>query len=51
MGGETTWPDTGPKSCVPVVFMIAFCKVEEPEYFRSLGAAGVIYKPSSYLQF
>ena len=30
---------------MPVVFMTAFCKLQEPDYFRSLGAAGVIYKP------
>jgi DNA-binding response OmpR family regulator len=47
MGGETTLARlrTDVKSSMPVVFMTAFCKVEEPEYFRSLGAAGVIYKP------
>jgi CheY-like chemotaxis protein len=47
MGGETTLARlrTDVKSSMPVVFMTAFCKVEEPDYFRSLGAAGVIYKP------
>jgi DNA-binding response OmpR family regulator len=47
MGGETTLVRlrTDVKSTMPVIFMTAFCKVKEPEYFRSLGAAGVIYKP------
>jgi len=47
MGGETTLARlrADVKSSMPVVFMTAFCKVEEPEYFTSLGAAGVIYKP------
>jgi CheY-like chemotaxis protein len=47
MDGETTLARlrTDVKSSMPVVFMTAFCKVEEPEYFRTLGAAGVIYKP------
>lgn len=33
------------RSSIPVVFMTAFCKLRQPDYFRSLGAAGVIYKP------
>jgi len=47
MGGVTTLARlrTDIKSRMPVVFMTAFCKVQEPDYFRSLGAAGVIYKP------
>jgi CheY-like chemotaxis protein len=47
MGGVTTLArlrtDVAPR--MPVVFMTAFCKIQEPDYFRSLGAAGVIYKP------
>jgi DNA-binding response OmpR family regulator len=47
MGGETTLVRlrTDVKSTMPVIFMTAFCKIKEPDYFRSLGAAGVIYKP------
>lgn len=34
------------KASMPVVFMTAASKAREPEYFRSLGAAGVvIFKP------
>jgi DNA-binding response OmpR family regulator len=33
------------KSRMPVVFMTALGRFREPDYFRSLGAAGVIYKP------
>jgi two-component system OmpR family response regulator len=47
MGGVTTLArlrtDVAPRT--PVVFMTGFCKVQEPDYFQSLGAAGVIYKP------
>lgn len=47
MGGETTLARlrTGVTPNMPVVLMTAFCKVQEPDYFRSLGAAGVICKP------
>jgi DNA-binding response OmpR family regulator len=33
------------KASTPVIFMTAAPKAREPEYFRSLGAAGVILKP------
>jgi CheY-like chemotaxis protein len=34
-----------PKSRMPVVFMTGYRIAQETEYFRSLGAAGVIFKP------
>jgi CheY-like chemotaxis protein len=33
------------KSGMPVVFMTGFHRAHKPEYYRSLGAAGVIFKP------
>jgi CheY-like chemotaxis protein len=33
------------RASTPVVFMTASPKARDPEYFRSLGAAGVILKP------
>jgi CheY-like chemotaxis protein len=33
------------KSDMPVVFMTALRRSHQPEYYRSLGAAGVIFKP------
>jgi CheY-like chemotaxis protein len=47
MGGVTTLARlrADVKSIMPVVFMTALRKFQEPDYFRSLGAAGVIYKP------
>jgi CheY-like chemotaxis protein len=33
------------RTSTPVVFMTASPKAREPEYYRSLGAAGVIFKP------
>jgi CheY-like chemotaxis protein len=33
------------KSGMPVVFMTGLRRAHKPEYYRSLGAAGVIFKP------
>jgi CheY-like chemotaxis protein len=30
---------------MPVIFMTGFRRAQHPEYYRSLGAAGVIFKP------
>jgi DNA-binding response OmpR family regulator len=47
MGGVATLARLriDPKSSMPVVFMTGLRKTRETEYFRSLGAAGVIFKP------
>jgi CheY-like chemotaxis protein len=47
MGGVATLARLrfDPKSSMPVVFMTALRNREGVEYFRSLGAAGVIFKP------
>lgn len=47
MGGVTTLARLriDVKSSMPVVFMTGFRKAQETEYLRSLGAAGVIFKP------
>jgi CheY-like chemotaxis protein len=47
MGGVATLARLriGSKSRMPVVFMTALSRAHEPEYYRSLGAAGVISKP------
>ncbi len=47
MGGVTTLARlrSDVTSHMRVVFMTALRRFREPEYFRSLGAAGVIYKP------
>jgi two-component system OmpR family response regulator len=47
MGGVTTVfrLRIDAKSSMPVVFMTGFRKAREIEYFRSLGATGVIFKP------
>ena len=47
MGGVTTLARlrTDLKSSMPVVFMTGCRETEETEYFRFLGAAGVIFKP------
>lgn len=33
------------QSRIPVVFMTGLHRAQQPEYYRSLGAAGVIFKP------
>jgi CheY-like chemotaxis protein len=47
MGGVTTLARLriDAKSRMPVVFMTGFRRALEPDYLRSLGAAGVIFKP------
>jgi CheY-like chemotaxis protein len=47
MGGVATLARlrTDAKSRMPIVFMTGCSRNQEPEYFRSLGAAGVIFKP------
>jgi CheY-like chemotaxis protein len=47
MGGVATLTRLriDPESSMPVVFMTGFRKTRETQYFRSLGAAGVIFKP------
>jgi DNA-binding response OmpR family regulator len=47
MGGVATLTRLriDPKSSMPVVFMTGLRKTRETEYFWSLGAAGVIFKP------
>jgi DNA-binding response OmpR family regulator len=46
MGGVATLARLriGAKSRMPIIFMTGF-RAQEPEYYRSLGAAGVIFKP------